>query len=108
MLSALPKSIRVGAYDVSIEVSEDLQVDGKEAWGAYYASEKKIRIHKAQPSSTFALDSFIHELNHAIYDIWCMAKGDSEERTVAVFSTAWTQLLRDNPKILRWMLTVAR
>jgi hypothetical protein len=37
-----------------------------------------------------------------------MAKGDSEERTVAVFSTAWTQLLRDNPRILRWMLTVAR
>ena len=47
----------------------------------------------------------MHEINHAIFWAYCIQNEDKEERVVSTMATAWTQIFRDNPKILRFIQT---
>src|SRR5690606_40211864 len=49
------------------------------------------------------LDTLIHEINHAIYWAYGIEDEDKEERIVGTMATAWAQIYRDNPDLLRFI-----
>lgn len=50
-----------------------------------------------------AVDTLLHEINHAIYWAYGINDDDKEERVVGTFATAWTQVFRDNPRLLQYI-----
>jgi hypothetical protein len=50
------------------------------------------------------VDTLLHEVFHAIWAIGQLKdKGQEEERAVAVMATYMTQVIRDNPHLMRWI-----
>ncbi len=100
MLDDLPPSIRIGPFDVALEAKDKLSE--ADEWGDFEVVT--IRLKSAQPSPTFAVDTLLHEIYHAIYKWHSLRKHDDEERICSVMATGLTQVLRDNPKLLAWIL----
>lgn len=103
MLDGLPASVRVGGHDITILVVKDLEVEKGKCWGSYSSKELTIRLDAGQLTPIFAFDTLFHEITHAVYDIWCLQKGDSEERIASVMASGWTAVLRSNPELVEWM-----
>jgi len=102
-MTELPKTIRVSAFDISIT---DLpHGDEINRWGDFNASRQGIRIDhnllKNHPAKY--VDCLFHEIGHAIYWSYGILDEDKEERVVGAMASAWTQIFRDNPSLLRRM-----
>ena len=102
-IDALPSSIRVGPFDFKIERWTAIECADNRRWGECSCLMQTIRIQRSMPSATKAVDTFLHEVLHAIYFAWGIEDEDKEERTVAAIATAWTQIFRDNPWLIRWI-----
>ena len=100
-LGGLPRKLRIGQYQVTITIT-DVRADGK--WGEWSHNDLEIKVNHRQPSVEFAVDTVIHELHHAISSIYGLSEKDEEERQASTMGTAWTQVYRDNPKLLEWFL----
>jgi hypothetical protein len=100
-INRLPSSLRIGPFDVHIETREKLA--DEDTWGTYNGASLIMQFQSGQPSNTFAVDTVLHEINHAIYRIFGLREGDDEERIVGVMATGITQVLRDNPKLVAWL-----
>jgi len=67
----IPGSIKVGGFDVSIEMSPetDKELDAKNVYGDYTSSLKRIRLSSNYDGHQIS-SAFIHEALHAIDDIY--------------------------------------
>ena len=101
MFEGLPPSIRIGPFDIHIQVAE--QFEDEDLWGACDFNKCLIELRASQPSAAFAVDTVLHEITHAIFKIYLLKEGDDEERATSAFATGWTQVLRDNPGLLKWI-----
>lgn len=99
----LPESLRVGAFDFKIVEFTPMGAASARRYGEFSAMEGLIRIDP-QAGRIKTLDTLLHELLHAIYWTWNIHDTDDEERTVASMSTGLTQVIRDNPDLLRFIL----
>lgn len=99
----MPVSLRIGPYDFPVETMSAKAQVGAGAIGEFSNAEGKIRILIDAPSRALAVDTMIHEINHAIFWAYHIQESDNEERTVAAMATAWTQVYRDNPGLLKWI-----
>ncbi len=101
----LPSPIRISAVDVKMSlvkgIKEDLELlgDYKEDQGSY-----TIRVDASIPP-ILLLDTLIHEISHAIIDIYHInLKGEvEEEQLVLQLGSAWAQIYRDSPELLDYM-----
>ena len=100
-----PTSIRIAAHDVAIVVIENgqdlgLHGDFKEEMGNY-----RIRIHTCTktPKSVIA-DTLLHEISHALIRIYNISFPVLEEEPmVTTMATAWCQIYRDSPELVKYM-----
>lgn len=99
--AGLPKSVRVGPFDLTIELRH---FDDPDTWGVFAFGSNSIQLNPDQPSATFAADTVLHEIIHAIWKIYGLSQSDSEERIASVMATAWCQIYRDNSVLLRWLV----
>lgn len=98
----IPNKIKVAAFDIEIKKYAIHQASILGRFGEFSCSELCIRIDPdIMPIKR--IDTLIHELNHAIYWVYGMEDEDKEERVVATFATAWTQVYRDNPELLNFI-----
>lgn len=95
----LPKSIRVGPYDIRIEPVDDLDGD----WGIYDPSKLLIQLERGCPDRFRLVDTVIHEINHAIWTTYGLQDSNCEEQVTTALATGWTQVYRDNPALLDWI-----
>lgn len=96
----LPKLIRIGPYDVPLEVTEKDSPN----WGEWWGNEYKISIKPTFPSPQKAAEVVIHELLHAAWQVSALPGGTgTEERAVNALAVTMTQILRDNPKLIDWL-----
>jgi len=95
----IPNSVRVGPFDVTIETTPILEG----VYGHYQPDEMKIVFSLEHPNIQHAVNTLIHELTHAIYDIYECKDADGEERLVSVLALGWTQVYRDNLCLLQWI-----
>ena len=92
--------VKVGAVDIDVF---SLPFDG-EAFGDFNYLNMRIRVDE-NLKGTVLVDTVLHELNHAIWAIGNLkSEKEEEERVVAVMASYWTQILRDNPHLIRWII----
>lgn len=101
----LPKSVRIGPYDLDLRVVE--KMEGDDDWGSFIAHQG-IEVRAEQPNDIFALDTVLHEVMHAIYEGALLEAGDKEERVVAAMASGMVQVVRDNPDLVKWMIKAAK
>jgi hypothetical protein len=99
----LPPFVRVGPYDMTLAPTSGVKTFARRSVGEFSARELKISYAVEAPSKIDALDTLLHEINHAIFFAYRIYDEDKEERTVGMFATAWTQVYRDNPWLLEWI-----
>ncbi|WP_096436525.1 hypothetical protein [Alteribacter populi] len=93
MTKQLPQTLRVGANDYSVELTDTLTAaDGFIGMVRY--NETKILLQNAGLSEGKRLDVLIHELTHAI--MYEAGFEEHEEDTVNRVGKVLTQVLRDN------------
>ena len=92
--------VKVGAVDIDVF---SLPFDG-EAFGDFNYLNMHIRVDE-NLKGTVLVDTVLHELNHAIWAIGNLkSEKEEEERVVAVMASYWTQILRDNPHLVKWII----
>ena len=108
MFQGLPKKIKVGPYDIKIELVN--QVNDGDSWAEYDLIKRKISIDRAQPCRGSSAAVALHEVLHAIWHLGGMNAslkgqtdgGDVEEKIVDVFATWLTGIFKDNPAFFKW------
>ena len=91
--------IIVGAIDVDV-YRMPLEDD---TFGDFSYNNTRIRVDDRIEGATL-VDTLLHEINHVIWAGGQLKnKEQKEERAVAVMATYWTQIYRDNPKLLTWI-----
>ena len=98
----IPDVVRVACFDVRVERWGGRQAHAETSFGEFSQEECVIRIDATLPGPML-LNFFLHELFHAIYWAYGICDEDKEERLCGVLSTALTQVLRDNPELVKWL-----
>lgn len=106
MFEGLPSSLRIGPFDVKVIILD--QLDGDDDWGEYLHGSLIIHIVSPQPTPSHAADTVVHEINHALWRISNLRDSDDEERIVSALATGWTQVYRDNPKLIQWIASACQ
>jgi hypothetical protein len=100
-VDALPDMIKVGPYDMRVDKLDKL--DGTDDFGEYDHNASVLRFKRSQPTAQFAVDTVLHEVNHALFSMFALAGADDEERIVCCMSTGMTMVLRANPDLVKWI-----
>ena len=92
--------VKVGAVDIEIF---SLPFDG-ESFGDFNYLNMRIRVDE-NLKGTVLVDTVLHELNHVIWAIGNLkTEKEEEERVVAVIASYLTQIVRENPHLIRWII----
>lgn len=103
LVASLPDTIRVGPFDMLILKMDEHRAAAEMKWGFFSSIEQVIAIQGPMPTRQKAADTFIHEVNHAIWWAYGLEDEDKEERTVGTLATGWVQVYRDNAWLLGWL-----
>ena len=101
-LDDLPPSVRIGPHDIEIGF-----FDGKTArkeFGAFQNADAKILLCKEYALGSQAVDTLLHEICHAAF--WTAGvnfKHEFEEPLCGMLGMMLTQIIRDNPELVKWM-----
>lgn len=101
---SLPRKIWVGCYAFvcSIIPRDDARLDGDD--GVCIFNEGGHAIHLADDmAAAQQLETFFHELTHAINYTTSIADGVEEEIIAEQHGRLWAQVLLDNPRLQRWI-----
>jgi len=103
MFDGLPALLRIGSYDVTIVIVDQMP-DGSNDFGEFSYNRSVITLRKLQPTPAFGVDTLLHEIVHAIHSFYDIkSKKDDEERVACRLGAALTQIFRDNPQLLTWI-----
>ncbi len=104
-----PSKVKIGPHWVKIEFLSSVLVDEEVVFGSYTSTSSLIQIHSGRPSSMQA-DTLLHEILHAIHYIGLaisMSNDDltiKEETLTTLTATCLCQVMKDNPKVISWIL----
>jgi hypothetical protein len=101
----MPKSVKVSAFTIKIIKWNHKEALGQERMGEFCSNELVIRVDTNYKAAS-VLDTLLHEISHAIFWAYHINDKHKEESIVSVYSTAWVQVLIDNPAFLIWMVKV--
>lgn len=98
----LPKAVKVGPHTFTV-------VERGKAWeamtGAYghtNYNDYSIDVVTEHRLSN-VVDTLLHEIFHAIFYTYDLKDEDVEEKVVRVGTTAWLQVMRDNPELMTFV-----
>jgi hypothetical protein len=97
--------VRIGHRDFKIEPFP--QGFGERLFGETDYDTLSIRVHDRLEPSVKA-STLLHEIVHAIYDEYGISKDDEEERVVNSISNGLSQVIRDNPDVLAFIISGLR
>ena len=102
----IPKTVKVGHYHLPIKRVKNLRTqDGSGAWGIWYFNKFEIELESPIPCKDKERETLLHEILHAIVTINHLpVEMPREEELVGRMSLALITLLRDNPKLARYLL----
>lgn len=101
IFDGFPPSLRIGQYDLAIVYADQVDDDANNA--GLYTPGVSITFRKDQPNAVFALDTVLHEINHAIYDFCGLQDGSNEESVIKAMASGWAMVYRDNPAFCNWL-----
>ena len=103
LFNSLPKTIRLGAFDIDVICKEGVEVGGRLAHGCWRGSDQVIELDTKNISNRHLLCVLLHELNHALFWYFEIIPSAKEEQIVSCLSTGWTEIYRNNPKLVEWI-----
>lgn len=103
MVTRLPPTVRIGLHEFRITKLSAQKAASDRRYGSCSTTEQEITLQEWFPTRYKAVETFLHELSHAIYWVQGVDDGDKEERTVNLFATGWAAFHRDNPWFLDWL-----
>ena len=103
----LPGTIKIAGFDIKVVEWHPMSAQGERAFGEWCSCTMEIRIAPHRPAMC-VLQTFLHEINHAIFWVYDITSEDKEERIVDLTATAWAQVYRDNPEIIKWIATAIK
>lgn len=101
----MPRSLRIGAHDYSIELmpTEWKRDDGDVVFGEFHEFEQKIMLRSDIKSASMAMEVAVHEIMHVIIHPLNF-EAQQEEQLTQVIGLGLAQVIRDNPALLEWMM----
>lgn len=103
-LAKLPDSIRVGPYDVEIEKIDVLRAMAEGNYGRFSSVTVVIGIQWGASSVHRLVETFLHEVFHAIWWAYNVEdEGANQEKLAILSGTAWMAVHRDNPWLALWI-----
>ena len=87
----IPRYFDLGGHRIRVRVIEDTE-HGK--LGEWFPEENVIRLWTKGRSHEVMVQAFLHELSHAILDVWSMPKHSSNEKLVDAFGQGLMQYLK--------------
>ena len=88
---AIPRSFDLGGHRIRVKINT---TDDHDNAGDWSASENTIRLWTYGNSHEYVMQSFLHELAHAILDIWGRPEASSDENLVDVLGQGLLQFLK--------------
>jgi hypothetical protein len=104
----LPKSVRIGPYDIAVTVKEIPKDDDGNSPFGLYTPASSIELNTTAPNAIHAADTMLHEVLHGVYGNAGLGPMSQEEQVVSAIATGLTQVLRDNPKLVAWLTKALR
>jgi hypothetical protein len=97
------KTIRVGPFTYSVtRLPNDEAV---KTYGLHNGEILEVQFREKYVSRAQEAQTVIHELMHAIWETMGLSDKDNEERTVAQLATGLAMLIRDNPALIKWIVS---
>ena len=100
----LPSKVYIGYRDY--DVNEMLEEEKGTHIGFHHGQYQYITINTdGKPNEV--VNTLLHEILHGVLDMagFCFEGEDDEECIVNSLGNGLTQVLRDNPDVINWMLT---
>lgn len=98
----LPQSVKIGWRDFRIEDFPLAEARERGLYGSTHLQQGIIRIDQSHDARTTAA-TLLHEILHAIFNVWQMSKEDGEERIVSTIESGLATVWRDNPAVFEWI-----
>jgi hypothetical protein len=101
----IPKQIRIGPHDYQVELmpTEWSRAETGEVatFGLVSEFDQVIRLRDDMKSRSMAMEVALHEIAHAILRPLDL---EIEEMLAQVIGVGLTQVIRDNPNLLEWLM----
>lgn len=104
----LPKIIIIAGRKVAVKPFLEGVAKVKNLYGEFDFNIPAIFIDFDYPDPQHILTTLIHEINHAIYDFYNIYDDSKEEETVTAMAYGWTQVYKDNPKLIEFIREVSK
>lgn len=102
----LPEYLKIGPYWYEVieadESWEEMHGDGGIS-GLCLNRESRIYVNLTG-NRTFDIDTFWHEVKHAIWFVFGLQDSDDEERVVSAMATGELMVLKDNPELFSMLM----
>lgn len=100
---APPSVVKIGYQDFTL-LFEELNIDNASQYGITHTVHSNIRVTN-MGNAIEKVNTLIHELLHAVFHTQGIKlEGDAEERIVNSTANGLTALIRDNPKLVHYIL----
>lgn len=98
-----PKNVKIFNLDYEIIWVDKAIETATDAHGSCDTCTQTIVICREQKPGALT-DTLMHEIMHAIFYSMNMSGNESEEKVVSLLSTGMCTVLRDNPKLKKWIV----
>lgn len=103
-MKALPKTLKVGAFDYSVEAWDSLAAEASMNYGRCSLLELKIQVAENLAPQHQA-ETFLHEMLHAVCQQQSILHdAEDQEEVVRPIALGLAAVMRDNPDAIRWLL----
>lgn len=100
--SKLPAAVKIGSRHFKIEEWNTISSISANRFGECDKTAKVIRV-ATHYGLQEAGGTLLHEILHAIYDVWKLDDGMTEEHVVAVMAEALCAVWMDNPDVMEFI-----
>jgi hypothetical protein len=97
----LPPSIRVGPHDIKIRLVSEKELG--DDFGIFQNDRLEITLCEEYAAGSLAVDTALHEILHAIWLVSMRESSGTEEQVCSTIASQLTQVLRDNPELVKWI-----
>lgn len=99
----LPKSVRIGYLNYKV-----CECDQDELEGDFQCGSQRLRVRTKDRSKAFAANTLIHEIVHGVFFHEGLKNLDGmtherEEMLVNCMANGLTQVIKDNPKLIKYL-----
>lgn len=99
ILETMPKSLKILAFDYTIEQIPDLMEGEHRLCGQHDPETNSIKINSNLHNEQIVAETFFHEILHAIWHTMGMEETEEEEAAVRKLSLGISTVFKDNPSL---------